>query len=122
MEWKKINDEEWMLKDDKYSYIKIWKTGLRACEMKKRGKEGRFIFASRIGLEGKELKRYFKTEKHMQDFLKEYLKARSDDYNLLMRGYDKKYIFSKRDIALIKSLIKNDKTSTKRHNRVKSRK
>lgn len=72
---KKLSEEnfdyEYYDYNDRYSYVKVWKTGLSAKEMKRRGHEGTFCFEKRIGLYGKTYKFYFKTKKQALKFLKE---------------------------------------------------
>ena len=57
--WKKgIGGDEWSGKNDKYSYVRVWKTGLPSKEIKRRNIKPN-IFSGRIGRNGKEVIGYF---------------------------------------------------------------
>ena len=50
--WKKgIGGDEWSGKNDKYSYVRVWKTGLPSKEIKRRNIKPN-IFSGRIGRNG----------------------------------------------------------------------
>lgn len=63
--WRRLNnsfdDNEFYKINDKYSYAKLFKTGLSSKEVKRRGIK-RYILMARIGLNGIEKKEYFKTK------------------------------------------------------------
>lgn len=58
MNWIKLGDGEWYHKEDKYSYVKVFKTGLSSHQIKVRGIKP-YIFMARRGRNGREVKRYF---------------------------------------------------------------
>ena len=74
--WKKYAKNEWTKEGEKYTYAKVWKTGLPLKEMKRRGYIGTYGFSARIGREGQTTKEYFKkkseaikrAEKYMNTF------------------------------------------------------
>lgn len=72
--WKKYADDEYYLENDKYSFAKMWKIGLSSKERKRRG-IGAYAVSTRIGLNGNEFKRYFKTKKKANEDLKNYLRG-----------------------------------------------
>lgn len=53
--------QEWIRKDDKYSYVKVFKTGLPSSEIKRRDIKP-YIINARVGINGELTKRYFKTK------------------------------------------------------------
>lgn len=65
---------DWFSVNDKYSYVKVWKTGLSLGEMKRRGKIGTYIFATRKGLRGRTIKKYFKTKTEALKFARAYMR------------------------------------------------
>lgn len=65
---------EWYRKDDKYSYAKAWHTGLPASEMKRRGL-GSFFFSGRIGRDGKETKKDFKTKQQALAYAQSWMRT-----------------------------------------------
>jgi len=74
-DWKKLtNDTTWYRKDDKYSYVRLWKTGLPLKEMKRRGHNGTYIVGTRIGLGGDYNKRYFKTKPQALKYARSYMR------------------------------------------------
>ena len=75
--WKKsLGERDWSRKDNKYSYAKVWKTGLPLKEMRRRGKEGTYIFSGRVGRSGETTKKYFKTRKKAEEFASKFMKER----------------------------------------------
>lgn len=77
--WKRLGKgnssygEEFFRTDDKYSYVKSFKTGLPSSEIKKRGIKPH-IFMGRIGRDGKETKEYFKTKKESDKAMFNFMK------------------------------------------------
>jgi len=67
-DWKQgIDKDLWYRKDDKYGYVRVWKTGLPLKEMKRRGHSGNYIFEARVKGENYE-KKYFKTKSQALKF------------------------------------------------------
>lgn len=72
--WKKLpKDNEWYRTDIKYSYARVWRTGLPSSEIKRRGIKPH-IFSARIGRDGTTTKEYFKKEKEALKFADKYMK------------------------------------------------
>ena len=73
MTWKQWTQDEWRKEGDRYSYAKVWRTGLPGLEIKRRGIEP-FIFSGRVGLNGMETKKYFKSKSAALAFASEWLR------------------------------------------------
>ena len=59
-DWQKQpNDTLWVRKDDKFSFVRVWKVGLPASERKRRG-INTYGVMTRIGRSGVQRKRFFK--------------------------------------------------------------
>ena len=75
-DWKQLpNSYEWYKPLEKYSYIKVWKTGLPLKEMKRRGYDGTYIMAGRIGRYEHEVKKVFKTKLQAIAYAKKYMRT-----------------------------------------------
>jgi hypothetical protein len=70
-DWKKYATNEWSKKDDKYSFVKVWKIGLSSKERKRRGIE-LWGFSARIGEDEEKL--YFKSKQQAEKNAYEYMK------------------------------------------------
>ena len=73
-DWIQNTSGEWYRKDIKYSYARVWKTALPLSEMKKRGFNGTYLFAARIGRDGIEIKKSFKTKSQALRFARAYMR------------------------------------------------
>ena len=72
--WKEHHlGDVWYQPLEKYSYVKVWKTGLSLKEMKRRGKIGTYIVYGRVGRYDNQVKRYFKTKSQAIKYAKEYM-------------------------------------------------
>lgn len=78
--WKKIGRDEsgydYLQRDNKYSYAKVWKTGLSSSERKRRGIHP-YFFSGRVGREGETIKKNFKKIKEAKLFAKKWMDKRN---------------------------------------------
>ncbi|MEK6880128.1 MAG: hypothetical protein AABY22_10990 [Nanoarchaeota archaeon] len=72
-DWKRYTENEWSRKDDRYSFVKVWKTGLSSNERKRRG-IGLYFFSGRVSRNGIETKKSFKTKSQALRFAKSYMR------------------------------------------------
>ena len=63
---------EWYKKDDKYSFVKAWRTGLPSSEIKRRGIYPYFV-QHRKRIDGETIKKNFKTKSQALAYAKEHM-------------------------------------------------
>jgi hypothetical protein len=66
--------EDWERIDDKYSSVRVWKTGLPLYEMKRRGESGVFLVGINDRRKDKKLKKSFKTKSQALAYAKSYMR------------------------------------------------
>lgn len=66
---------EYYRRNDQYSYVKAWHTSVPLDEMKKRGHVGAFIVGARIGRDGIETKKYFRTKQQAISYAMGYMRS-----------------------------------------------